>query len=204
MYNCNQFNYTTDKMEELRNLLNELININDKEWFAFTKAIKEEQHTPKTLVIKEGSVANKIYFIKSGLLRTYYLEDGKEITTYFSCEGQFIGTFTSFISQEPSMEILETIEESVLYSLSYNALQLLYKEYPKFERLGRIWAEQNYLCIVERVIVMQTKTGKQKYLNFIENYHKRIVQCAPQHQIASFLGVAPESLSRIRREIATS
>lgn len=199
-----RISYTTIKMEALRILLDGLININNEEWNAFTQTIKEEHFHSKTPIIKEGSIANKIYFIKSGLLRTYYLEDGKEITTYFSCEGQFIGTFKSFISQEPSTEILETIEDSILYSISYKALQNLYKEHPKFERLGRLWAEKNYLCIVERAMAMQTKTGKQKYLDFLKNYHKRIVQYAPQHQIASFLGIAPESLSRIRKEISTS
>ncbi|MCT4582694.1 MAG: Crp/Fnr family transcriptional regulator [Flavobacteriales bacterium] len=191
-------------MKELRTLLDELIDLNNEEWDAFNRAINEERFQSKTTIIKEGSIANKIYFIQSGLLRTYYLEEGKEVTTYFSCGGQFIGTFTSFISQQPSAEILETIAESVTYSLTYTALNLLYKKHPKFERLGRIWAEKNYLCTIERTTLMQTKTGKQKYLDFIKNYDKRIVLNAPQHQIASFLGITPESLSRIRKEIAIS
>jgi CRP-like cAMP-binding protein len=191
-------------MEELKQLLSELIDLRNEEWNLFVEVLKEESFSAKTSIVKDGAVASKIYFINSGLLRSYYLEDGKEITTYFACDGQFIGVFSSFITQQPSTEVLEAIEDSIVYSLSYAALNRLYTNHPKFEKLGRIWAEKNYLCILDRTITMQTKTGKQKYLGFIKTYHKKIVQFAPQHQIASFLGVAPESLSRIRKEISIS
>lgn len=191
-------------MEGLKKILDELIDLSSEEWELFIGILKEERFISKATIVKEGIIASKIYFIKSGLLRSYYYEDGKDITTYFACDNQFIGTFSSFITQTPSNEILEAIEASIVYSLSYNDLNNLYKSYPKFEKLGRAWAEKNYLCVLERTTTMQTKTGKQKYLDFIKSYDKKIVQFAPQHQIASFLGVAPESLSRIRKEISTS
>ena len=130
--------------------------------------------------------------------------EGKEINTYFACDNQFISSFSSFINRTPSFEILETIEDSVVLELSYNALTKLYLESRKFEKLGRILAEKNYLCILDRTFLMQTKTAKEKYLDFIKTNDKKILQKVPQHQIASFLGIAPESLSRVRREISTS
>lgn len=145
-----------------------------------------------------------IYFIESGLLRTYYLLEGREITTYFACDGQFISSYSSFITQTASFETLEAIEDSIVYELSYQSMTELYEKSSKFEKIGRILAEKNYLCVLDRTRSMQTKTAKQKYLDFIKNNDKKIVQRVPQHQIASFLGVAPESLSRVRKEISIS
>lgn len=191
-------------MNELKNILEELIGLTESEWRNFYVKLKRKEFKAKTAIIKEGSIATNLYFIEYGLLRAYHLQDGKEINTYFACDNQFISTFSSFISQAPSFEILEAIEDSIVYGLSYQSLTELYKESSKFEKLGRIFAEKNYLCILDRTLTMQTKTAKQKYLDFIEKYNKKIIQRVPQHQIASFLGVAPESLSRVRKEISIS
>ena len=192
------------KMDELHRILEALIGITENEWKIFSVKLNRKEFKAKTVIIKEGSTANSLYFIEYGLLRTYHLQDGKEISTYFACDKQFISAFSSFISQTASLEVLVTIEDSVVYELSFKTLSELYKESLKFEKLGRMLAEKNYLCVIDRLLTMQTKTAKQKYLDFIENYDKKIVQRVPQHQIASFLGIAPESLSRIRKAISIS
>jgi len=191
-------------MNELHKILEELIGLTESEWKNFNVKLHRKEFKAKTLIIKEGSIAHNLYFIESGLLRTYHLLDGKEINTYFACDKQFISTFSSFISQTASFEILEAIEDSNVYELSYHTLAELYTESSKFEKLGRILAEKNYLCVLDRTLTMQTKTAKEKYLEFIKNYDKKIIQRVPQHQIASFLGIAPESLSRVRKEISIS
>ena len=191
-------------MKELQNLLKELIGLTESEWENFCINLKRKEFKAKTILINEGNIAKNIYFIESGLLRTYHLQDGKEINTYFACDNQFISTFSSFISQTASFEIMETIEDSIVYELSYQSLTTLYVESSKFEKLGRLLAEKNYLCVLDRTLTMQTKTAKQKYLDFIKNYNQKIIRRVPQHQIASFLGIAPESLSRVRKEISIS
>jgi CRP-like cAMP-binding protein len=191
-------------MNELNKILNELIGLTKSEWENFHVKLKRKKLNAKTAIIKEGSIAHNIYFIEYGLLRTYHLQDGKEINTYFACDNQFISTFSSFITQTASFETLEAIENSVVYELSYQALSELYSEFPKFEKLGRILAEKNYLCVLDRTLTMQTKTAKEKYLEFIKNYDSNIIQKVPQYMIATFLGIAPESLSRARKEISIS
>lgn len=191
-------------MTELKKALSELIQLTEHEWVVLNRKLNRKEFKAKTNIVNEGNTASNIYFIESGLLRTFHLLDGKEISTYFACDHQFISTFASFITQTPSLEYLEAIEYSVVYALSFQSLTDLYKESSKFEKLGRILAEKNYLCVLDRTLAMQTKTAKEKYLDFIHNYDKKIVQRVPQHQIASFLGIAPESLSRIRKEIAKS
>ncbi len=191
-------------MNNLQKILEGLINLNELEWSILKDKFKPCEFKQKSFIIKKGRTATNLYYIESGLLRTYYIQDGKEISTYFACDGQFITIYSSFISQNPSLEYLETIEKSIVYSISFIDLTKVYSQSPKFEKLGRILAEKNYLCILDRTLVMQTKTAKEKYIDFIENYDSKIVQRVPQHQIASFLGMAPESLSRVRKEISTS
>jgi CRP-like cAMP-binding protein len=191
-------------MENLKETLEKLFTLNDSEWKFISESLIEKHVKPKEQLIKSGQIAPAIFLIKNGLLRVYHLLNGKEISTYFSCDEQFISTYTSFVTQKPSFEILEAIEESTVYSISYKTLEQLYKMDSKFEKLGRFIAEQNYLCISNRTLIMQTKTAKEKYLDFIATTPKRIVQQVPQHQIASFLGIAPESLSRVRKEILIS
>lgn len=191
-------------MDEIRKLLIQLIGIDEQEWCAFQKELVPGHYTAKSMIVRAGTVAHRLYFIERGLARTYYIQDGKEVNTYFSSDNQFISTFESFITQRASSEFLETIEDSQVYSLSYKALTGLYRENSKFEKLGRILAEENYLCVLDRTFAMQTKTAKEKYIYFLEKYDAKIVQRVPQHMIASFLGIAPESLSRIRRQLVTS
>lgn len=191
-------------MNQLKILLENLIGLTTQEWGIFKNILVKQTHESKTTLVGKGKTARYLYFIDQGLLRTYHLQNGKEINTYFACDKQFISTFASFITQTPSLEYLEVVEDSTVYALSYQGLTNLYTQSSKFEKLGRLLAEKNYLCILDRTLSMQTKTAKEKYLEFIQNYDKKIIQRIPQHHIASFLGIAPESLSRIRKQLSTS
>ncbi len=191
-------------MNELSKILEELIGLTESEWQKFSNLLKRQEHKAKTILIKEGKATDTLYFIESGLLRTYKNLDGKEVTTYFACDNQFITVFNSFINQTSSSEMLEVIEDSIVYEISSHDLIRLYEESSKFEKFGRILAERNHLCALERTLTMQTKSAKKRYLDFLENYDKKIVRRVPQYQIASFLGIASESLSRVRKEIAIS
>jgi len=191
-------------MNTIKRKIEEIIRISNEEWSLIKKLVVPQKIKAKTKIIDIGSIAREIFFIEQGLLRVYHLKDGKEISTYFACDNQFISTFASIISHKPSYEFLETITDSTVLKINYQQLQQLFEKVPKFEKLGRAFAEQNFLCIADRTIVMQTMTAKDKYLNFINTYDEKIIMNVPQHQIASYLGITPESLSRIRKEIATS
>ncbi|WBX72998.1 Crp/Fnr family transcriptional regulator [Tenacibaculum pacificus] len=191
-------------MNELSKILKELIGLSESEWENFSKHLKRQEHKAKTILIEEENPAETLYFIESGLFRTYKNLDEKDITTYFACDNQFITVFNSFINQTPSSEKLEVLEDSIVYEISSHSLAQLYKKSSKFEKFGRILAERNHLCALERTLTMQTKSAKKRYLDFLKNYNKKIVSRVPQYQIASFLGIASESLSRIRKEISIS
>lgn len=185
-------------MKELYNYLNQFIKMNDAEWEFLQTIIQTQKFDSKQLLIQQGQIAKSIFFIKTGFVRVFYLNKGKEISTYFACDGQFVSTFESLISQKPSTEYLEAIEATEVYSISYQKLLQLYEQNPKFEKIGRLLAEQNYLCIKNRTYNFQIQTAKERYLEFITTYHQKIVQRVAQKQLASYLGIEAESLSRIR------
>lgn len=161
-----------------------------------------EKFDSKTYIASIGKINNRIFFIINGLARTYYLKNGKEITTYLSCDNGFIASYSSFINQTPSYENIHCLEECEVLSITYEKMQYLYAEIPNWERVGRILAEQNFLCMADRLLKLQMISAKEKYQTFLKTAPSKIIQRTPLLHVASFLGITPESLSRIRQNIS--
>jgi CRP-like cAMP-binding protein len=189
------------RMNQLKHLLDQHINFNLEEWEVFIELCDPViTLPPKSILTNFHQRETKIYFIKKGLLRLYYLEEGKEINVSFVTDNQFASSFSSLITHSPSLEALITIEESTLISISYEKLIALYLQFPKFERFGRIFTEQKYLCIATRNRILQSKKANDKYDDFVKSHDSKIISNVPQYHIASYLGIEPESLSRIRKK----
>ncbi len=141
-----------------------------------------------------------IYFIKKGLLRAYYFDDGKEITNWFAQENEFATCFYSFIASKSAFENIQTIEDCELIQLSHNDLQKLYISFPETERVGRIITENYYIKLEERILSLQFKTAKERYEKLTKS-KPTLIQRAPLGQIAAYLGITQETLSRIRSEV---
>lgn len=161
--------------------------------------------TKKITVSKNESIVdvdnrcNDMYFVEKGLLRGYYLDDGKEITNWFAQEGEFATCFYAFVAVKPSFETIEALEDCTLTQISYSGLQSLYLKFPETERLGRIITESYYIKLEERLLSLQFKTAKERYQNFILS-KPSLLQRTSLGQIASYLGITQETLSRIRAE----
>ncbi len=156
----------------------------------------------KEYILSEGKISSNIYFIVNGLVRNFYLRDGKEITTYLATDNEFICAYSSFITQSKSIESMQCIEETETLSISYNQMQELYKQIPNWQIIGRILAEQNYICVADRLMRLQSVPAKEKYLEFLSVSSEKLIQRTPLIHIASYLGITPESLSRIRKNIS--
>lgn len=161
----------------------------------------------KNIKIQKGEIiiniderSDSIYFIKTGLLRGYYFIDGKEITNWFAQENEFATCFYSFISNKPSFENIQALEDCELLGLSLSSLQNLYSSFPETERIGRMITENYYIKLEDRILSLQFKTAKERYENLLK--HKAsLLQRASLGQIASYLGMTQETLSRIRAEV---
>lgn len=181
-------------------MLDELISElkQDKEnWERYKSAFRELKVPARTELLKEGGKAEKIYFIKKGCLRMWFNKDGKDITFQFFFEGQAVASIESFLSEEPSLFTIESIEPSEVIALSRTDFNMLSESYPHLkEGLQKIvfLRFRNYA----RLFLSRIKdTPRERYEELLEK-HPEIIRRVPQHYIASYLGITPVSLSRIR------
>lgn len=159
--------------------------------------VVEESFPKKALLLKAGMVSHRIYFIKKGFVRAFYFKDSNAYTTWFMGEGEIIISVYSFFSRKPSFESIEVLEDCVLQSISWEQLQEIYHTFPTFNVTGRIITEQYYIRREERAIDLQTLTATKRYEKLLADY-PRIAQIASLGQIATYLGIKQETLSRIR------
>jgi len=148
----------------------------------------------------EGKVARELYFINKGLVRLYYTKDGAEITGYIFREGLFASSYESFLRQAPSIQTLETIEDCELLVLNFEGLQKLYDNLPKMNILVRKVAEQRFINAQQILSSYILDSPEERYLKF-ELQHGDLLLRVHHHIIASYLGITPVSMSRIRKRL---
>lgn len=154
-----------------------------------------------TLLLREGQVANESYFCIKGCVRMYYLVDGEEKTTFFYTEEQAIAPMKSYINRIPADHYLECVEDTTLAVLSYDKEQELYKHLPGFESVCRVSMEDDFGKQQDMIASYITNSPEQRYLNLMKN-RPELLNRVPQYHLASYLGVKPESLSRIRKRVS--
>lgn len=178
------------------------INLTPGEQDEFVSILLEKQIEKKKLLIKPGDTVNVEYYVVSGCLKAYYLsESGDKHIIQFAVEDWWISDFEAFFNDHPAQLYVEAIEDSRLLGIHKNSLEILYKRIPKFERFFRLKTTGAFVALRSRILSSLQKTGKERYLEFCETYPK-IEQRVPNYHIANYLGLKPESLSRIRKEIA--
>lgn len=188
--------------ENLKQQILSFVPFSDKELDVIASKFTLHSYEAKGIILSENKISSDIHFIVSGLTRTFYVREGKEITSYLAGDNGFVSSYSSFINQTRSIENIQCIEATKTLSISYKAMHELYHLIPQWEKLGRLLAEQNVLCLADRLLKIHAIPAKEKYLDFLKTASDKIVQRTPLIHIASFLGIAPESLSRIRKSIS--
>ncbi|MCX6153644.1 MAG: Crp/Fnr family transcriptional regulator [Candidatus Kapabacteria bacterium] len=160
-----------------------------------TKKIKK-----KSVLLHAGKVANEVYFIINGCIRLFCVKDGEELSTYFFTEKMFAGAYDSFISRKPSRHSIETLEDCQVLVLTYQALEELYAIFPKMNEFVRKSIEERFVILHDLFTSYILNGPEERYLN-LQKERPDLLNRIPQHQIASFLGITPVSLSRIRNRL---
>lgn len=161
----------------------------------FTK----EEVSKNFKLINQGQICKKIYFIEKGMGRSYYLkDDGKEVTQWFFGQGVFMSSADSFFKQTPSYYYLEILEDSILYSISFEEVNQLLKKYPKMETFIRLLTIDMLAKVVNKLNAIQFQTARERYDYMISEF-PGISHRVNLGHIASYLGMTQETLSRIRK-----
>jgi CRP-like cAMP-binding protein len=179
------------------NGLFEKLKADKANWERFRHCFSEKEIPARTIVLPEGDIATHMHFIKKGCLRMWFNKEGKDITMQFFFEGQAVSSIDSLMSNQPSLFTIETIEPCTIISLKKIDLDQIMNVYPEikdgfqdvlFQRL------KNYAGLFFSRI---KDTPRERYEDLMKN-HPEIIKRVPQHYIASYLGITPISLSRIR------
>jgi len=179
--------------------IKQIVQPNAEEWAAFADIVKAKRLKKKELLLEEGQTCNFIAFINSGVIREYSFQNGKETTVDFVSENQFITDYQSFIMQTPTMQYLEALTDVDLLILKKDGINSLFDRYKVWERFGRLIIERVFCGVEAKRKKIIATTHEEQYRDFAAAY-PQIVQQVPQYYIASYLGVTPEHLSRIRKK----
>ena len=184
-------------MEQIHDILNQLSPVSKSEIEILLSLLNKETIKKDDFILKEGSIAKKLYFLITGLVYCHYTKDDKQTISWFAKDGHFFTSMYSFVSQKHSYECIQALENCDLYSISYQNLQMLYKKYPTFDKIGRLLVEQNLIEVEEKMIAIQFKTAKERYYDLLEE-EPYLLQKVSLSKIASYLGIRQETLSRLR------
>ena len=172
------------------------------EWQKTAQSLEIKSLTANSLLLREGDICRHLYFANQGLLRFFVVNaDGRDTTKFFTPEHQLFTSQQSFSTQSPARENIEALEDTELLTISYPALQALYEDIPKWHKLiRRVLQEVNVMT--ERIYMESiTITAEERYRRLLQD-EPEIALRAPLKHIASYLGVTPESLSRIRKKLS--
>tara|TARA_B110000858_G_scaffold175378_1_gene208718 strand:+ start:186 stop:758 length:573 start_codon:yes stop_codon:yes gene_type:complete len=186
--------------EPLENNIFNHINLTSEEYLDARSYFKSKKLKRLEILHITNVVCDNIYFIESGIVRYYQMEDEKEVTGGFFFKGEWYADLGSFLSNDYTKQTAQALEDSSLLFISKKDLDKLFQKMPKTERFGRIIAEQTLLGLRKKMDDLTLLDAKERYLNLIKNSPK-IIKNIPQHYIASYLGIEPQSLSRIRKNL---
>ena len=185
---------------EIVQLISRFIQLNPEEANAFAECIPIKTFKKGDLLLSEGQISRDSYFVIAGCVRKYYIINGEERTTEFYIEDESIASLQSYTNKTPANHYFECVEDGRLAVLNYEKEQELFKRVPKYEALCRMSMENDFGEQQEALAKFITSSPEERYKNLLET-RPDLLQRVPQYYLASYLGVQPESLSRIRKRI---
>ncbi len=188
-------------MNELHALLKSIADISDEDWIYFSSKLKTITLRKKELILSNGNIENHLSFIEKGLVRFFIPKIENDLTFAFVFENNFMSAYDSFLSRLPSQYCIQALTPTTLYRLNHNDLEKIYRNTSIGNEIGRKCAEELFLIKSKRELSLLNSTAEQRYLNLFKECPELIKQI-PLKYIASYIGVTPQALSRIRKRIS--
>jgi CRP-like cAMP-binding protein len=186
-------------LDKLRQFIEKYTSVPFNEWIEISNCFEKRIFEKEELILVEGKICKHLYFLESGLLRFYINKDGNEITKFFTEAPYFFTSQVSFNAQKPSLEYIQALEKSIVYQISYKKSNELFR-LKSWSEFGRKITQEVQFFTEEILEQLQTETAEFRYENMLKRTPE-LTNRIPLKHLASFLGIAPQSLSRIRKKI---
>jgi CRP-like cAMP-binding protein len=185
---------------QLIQLIKQLTELTNDEEEIIQTIFKPLQLKKGEYFLQEGQMSNKVGFLIKGLVYYYVLKKDEESITDFTKEGEFVSEYHTFIAKQKAIHSIKAIEDCEFLVINYDGLQTFYNKVKYADRFGRKILEHRFGIVVNQLLSLYMHNPEQRYLNFMQNYAD-LVQRIPQYLIASYIGIKPQSLSRIRNRV---
>lgn len=181
--------------------IEKIVSLSKQERELFLSKIEVKHYKAKTVLLQAGEVCKHSYFVNSGILRSFNINDNiVEHVLQFACEGWWIGDMYSLITQKPGNLYVEVNEDAEVVLLSKENQEILFQEIPKLERFFRILTENSLVAHQERLMDNLSLSAEERFEKFCTKY-PTLIQKVPQKQIASYIGVTPEFFSKMKARL---
>ncbi|WP_396155983.1 Crp/Fnr family transcriptional regulator [Flavobacterium macrobrachii] len=188
-------------MAQILENINKIVTLSPQEELLFLSKTEIKTYRAKTIIVNAGEISQYSYFVNSGLLRSFNINDNiVEHVLSFACEGWWIGDMYSLISQKPGNLFIEVLEDAEVVLLSRENQNELFTQIPKLERFFRILTENSLVAHQERLMDNLSLTAEERFDKFCKRY-PTLIQRVPQKQIASYIGVTPEFFSKMKSRL---
>ena len=184
---------------KLKKFISQYVTLSDTELEEISDTFRYKKIQKNDYLFRQGDTCKDLVFVQRGCLRLYYLKDGVEISVWFAFENSSAIEIYSFINESPSEYFLQAIEDTEILFLPKTALNELFQQQPKMQEMMRNFWEDVILNLLERFTSLQKDSAEKRYLDLLNK--PAYLEAIPQKYLASFIGVTPTSLSRIRRQV---
>jgi CRP-like cAMP-binding protein len=188
----------TLKMHPFRQFIHNYTLLSNADWAIVEKYLVRMELKKETILLQEGKICRYLYFLESGLLRFFILKNGNDITKYFTDIPYCFTSIKSFEAQKPATESIETLEDTVLWAMTFDSVQSLQTLLPAWNTFSRKLVQEVQTYTDEILEELQTETAENRYKKILFD-NDPLLHRVPLKYIASYLGIAPQSLSRIRK-----
>lgn len=189
-------------MKKLIKYINNYVSMEKEELEIVLSFFKEKKVSKDKFVIKKEQVVTDYYFVASGGLIIYDIIEEIQYTRYFAFENEFIADVAKIKKRERSDSYIRAIEDTELFSISFQDMEALYDKFPLWQKFGRLLWEDAFASVLYGIHNFQTLTAKERYLDLLKR--SDLIFRVPLKDLSLFLGITPQSLSRIRKEISAS
>lgn len=188
----------TNPFLHIRQAIDTLQPLAENEWQALAATLTLKTFNKGNFLTQHGQVENYVYFLNSGATRNYFTREDKEFTVDFHFAGEFVTAYYSLITREPSTINIELLEEAQVVAIPYTALTTFYANYHHGEKIGRLIAEHQYVKRLRKEMDLLSLTAEERYARLMQR-NPALIQTISVKHLSSYLGIQPESLSRIRK-----